>query len=205
MPVSAEVAAAVDVPEPPERVWRAAMDWDRQGEWMLATRVELTGGDGRSVGSTARAVTGLSGYGIADTFEVVEWAENGDRRCVVRHTGGVVRGLGIFEVVPRTGGSRFSWSERLRAAVRGAGHGWAGRWSGRRSRAGLQLVAAPVRPVLRQGTGDRADSADVRRGGWSGRTGWPAARGPVRRRSTWPTTTTSGAYRCTGWRRCSSG
>ncbi len=134
--MSAEVAvcAGVEVPEPPERVWRAAMDWDRQGEWMLGTRVELTSGDGRSVGSTARAVTGLGRYGVGDTFEVVEWttpkdavgAADGVRRCVVRHTGGVIRGLGVFEVTPNgAGGARMTWSELLDLPLGAPGRlGW---------------------------------------------------------------------------------
>jgi Polyketide cyclase / dehydrase and lipid transport len=132
--VSAAVSATVAIPEAPELVWRAAMDWERQGEWVLATRVALTGGNGRSVGSTVRAVTGLRGYGIADTFEIVEWtapddtgsADGGVRRCVVRHTGGVVRGLGIFEVVPNgAGDSRMTWAELLELPLGAAGRlGW---------------------------------------------------------------------------------
>jgi uncharacterized protein YndB with AHSA1/START domain len=141
--VGAAVSATVEIPEPPDKVWRAAMDWERQGDWMLATRVRLTGGDGRSVGSTARAVTGLGGFGIADTFEVVEWVEGngsadgakedakqdaagGVRRCVVRHTGGLVRGLGIFEVTPDgVGGTRMTWAELLELPFGAPGRlGW---------------------------------------------------------------------------------
>lgn len=101
----------VEVDAPPELVWRAAMDWARQGDWMLATTVRVTDGDGASVGSALVAVTGVGPLGVADSMEIVEW--NPPKRCVVRHTGRVVHGLGIFEVTPRGDGSTFSWSEEL--------------------------------------------------------------------------------------------
>ena len=34
-----EIRLEVDVAAPVERTWAAATDWDRQGEWMLVTRV----------------------------------------------------------------------------------------------------------------------------------------------------------------------
>lgn len=101
----------VEVDAPPELVWRAAMDWTRQGEWMLGTQVRVTEGDGVSVGSALVAVTGVGPVGVSDSMEIVEWEP--PRRCVVRHTGRMVRGLGIFEVAARDGRSVFSWSEEL--------------------------------------------------------------------------------------------
>ncbi|MCW2633481.1 MAG: Polyketide cyclase, partial [Pseudonocardia sp.] len=102
----------VDVDAPPEQVWRAAMDWERQGEWILATQVRVVDGDGESVGSKVEAVTGIGGLGVSDTFEIVEWEP--PQRCVVRHTGRVVRGTGTFEVRPRgTSASTFVWTEHL--------------------------------------------------------------------------------------------
>lgn len=112
-----ELTVPVDVNAPAELVWRTLTDWERQGEWMLGTRVEVTSpGDGRHPGATLRAVTGAGPVGFADTMEIVEWAEadGGPRRCVVRHTGRVVRGEGVFEVVelgPRR--CRILWSELL--------------------------------------------------------------------------------------------
>ena len=40
---------AVDVAAPAEAVWAAAVDWDRQGEWMLGTRVHGGHGEGAQV------------------------------------------------------------------------------------------------------------------------------------------------------------
>jgi hypothetical protein len=108
-----ELTVRVDVDATPQAVWRKLTDWEGQGDWMLATRVEVTGGgDGRRVGATLEAVTGVGPLGITDRMEIVEWTP--PRRCVVRHLGRVVRGEGIFEVVPLPAGrARLLWSELL--------------------------------------------------------------------------------------------
>jgi carbon monoxide dehydrogenase subunit G len=105
--VPVDVAASQDV------VWHVVTDWERQGEWMPATRVEVTSqGDGWGLGATVRAVTGVGPVGFTDTMEVVEW--DPPHRCVMRHTGRLVRGEGVFEVVALPHGrSRFLWSELL--------------------------------------------------------------------------------------------
>ena len=41
-----DLVERIDVDAPPERVWAALTDWERQGEWMLATDVR----DGRRTG-----------------------------------------------------------------------------------------------------------------------------------------------------------
>ena len=93
------------------------MDWPRQGEWVLATRVEVTSGDGRSVGSGVRVATGVGPLAVVDTMVVTEWTEQrpaGPFRCVVEHTGRVVRGGGVFEVVAAgEDRSTFRWVEQL--------------------------------------------------------------------------------------------
>jgi carbon monoxide dehydrogenase subunit G len=109
----AELTVPVDVDAPAEAVWRAVTDWPGQGEWMLGTRVSVTGGgEGHQVGATLAAFTGVGPVGFTDTMEIVEWEP--PRRCVVRHTGRVVRGDGVFEVVPLgPERARFLWTERL--------------------------------------------------------------------------------------------
>ena len=95
----AELTVPVDVNAPAEAVWHTVTDWPGQGEWMLGTRVEVDGpGDGRHLGARLRAFTGVGPLGFTDTMEIVAWEP--PRRCVVRHTGKVVRGDGVFEVVP---------------------------------------------------------------------------------------------------------
>jgi hypothetical protein len=44
--IPVEVTSRVVVPAQPADLWRLAMDWARQGEWMLATRV--SGGQARA-------------------------------------------------------------------------------------------------------------------------------------------------------------
>jgi hypothetical protein len=49
---------------------------------------------------------------------VTEW--DPPRRCVVRHTGKVVRGDGIFEVVPHGELTEFRWTELVELPLPGA-------------------------------------------------------------------------------------
>jgi hypothetical protein len=103
-----EIISRVLVPAEPAELWRLAMDWPRQGDWMLATRV--SGGQG--VGAIVTARTGLGPVGFTDTMVITEW--HPPHRCVVRHTGSVLRGTGVFEVASRGPMSEFAWTERLR-------------------------------------------------------------------------------------------
>lgn len=123
--MTTDLELSVDVAADPETTWRAATDWVRQGEWIPATRVEVTSGDGRSVGSKLAAKTGYGPLGFLDTMEITEWDPTG-HRCVVVHTGRVVRGGGIFEVrAAPGGGSVFHWSEQLDLPLGAVGRaGW---------------------------------------------------------------------------------
>ena len=98
-----ELPVPVEVDAPAAAVWAYVTDWERQGEWMLGTRVRVTGGDGRGVGTTLHAVTGVGPLGVPDTMEVVEFAAptpTTPGRAAVRHTGRIIRGDGFFEVAP---------------------------------------------------------------------------------------------------------
>ena len=74
---------------------------------------------GAAAGAAVVARTGLGPVGFTDTMEITEW--DPPRRCTVRHTGKVVRGAGVFEVVPVSGGAgngagngtEFRWTERM--------------------------------------------------------------------------------------------
>jgi hypothetical protein len=108
-----EITARITLAEPPARVWQVALDWSRQHEWIWATRAS----GGAAAGAAAVARTGFGPAGFTDTMEITEW--DPPRRCTVRHTGRVVRGTGVFEVVPASGGkgtgngSEFRWTERM--------------------------------------------------------------------------------------------
>ena len=104
----AELSLAVDVDAPPEAVWDAAVDWDRQHEWMVGTTVR----GGHGLGARLTAFTGWQGIGFTDPMTITAW--DPPRRCVVRHDGRVVRGTAAFEVVALDGGrARFVWTEWL--------------------------------------------------------------------------------------------
>ena len=108
----AEVSARVDIDASPTAVWDAVVDWDAQHEWMFLTRVRGTALDGRGVGGRLEAFTGLGPIGFLDTMEITEWEP--PRRCVVLHTGKVVRGTAAFVVEPReTAAATFVWAEWL--------------------------------------------------------------------------------------------
>ena len=127
-----ELTEQVDVDAPPEQVWAALVDWDRQGEWILQTDVRAVG-EARGVGGRFDAVTGvklpgrlLGGrrIGVLDTMLITAWEH--PRRIDVRHTGRVVRGTGTFEIRPRgDGGSTFVWTEGLDLPLGALGRaGW---------------------------------------------------------------------------------
>lgn len=118
-----ELTERVDVDVPARAAWDALTDWERQGEWILATRVRVTsGGDG--VGTTLSAFTGAGPLGFTDTMEVTRFEP--PRLCEVRHTGELVRGTGLFEVLSRGDhGCTFVWSERFDLPFGAAGRaGW---------------------------------------------------------------------------------
>ncbi len=102
-----DVCARVTVAADPARVWEAVVDWPGQHRWILATRT--TGGHG--VGAQVTGRTGFGPAGFTDHMVITEW--DPPRRCVVRPTGRLVRGLGEFEVTPRGAASEFRWAEYL--------------------------------------------------------------------------------------------
>jgi hypothetical protein len=87
------------------------MDWHRQREWMLATTVRPTVGDGHGVGGRIEATTGVGPLGVVDEMEITGW--DPPHGAYVRHVGRIVRGTAAFEVRARPGGSTFVWSEDL--------------------------------------------------------------------------------------------
>src|SRR3712207_7451066 len=97
-----ERVETVVVDAPPQRVWAALTDWTRQGEWMLLTDVELTGGDqhgvGGRVGARPRPPLGGRRPGGLDTNVDTEWGPpRGARGPHPRPVGG---GPGRFGISP---------------------------------------------------------------------------------------------------------
>lgn len=132
--MSADVQAARVIDAPAEQVWGILTDWERQGEWMPATRVRSF--RGHSPGGRIEAWTGVGRLGFRDTMEITGW--DPPRRCDVIHTGRVLRGPGSFAVEPLGAARcRVVWEERLELPL------------GRLGRASWPLV----RPLARAGLG----------------------------------------------------
>jgi hypothetical protein len=125
-----EITSRVLVPADPADLWRLVMDWPRQGDWMLATRVR----GGQGVGACVVARTGVGRLGFTDTMVITQWFP--PHRCVVRHTGRVVRGTGVFEVARRGPVSQLCWTERLQLPWPASGP--LGRW----------LASGPTRLIM---------------------------------------------------------
>jgi carbon monoxide dehydrogenase subunit G len=123
-----ELTETVDVDAPAEQVWTALTDWRSQGEWMLGTDVRTVDGEAQGVGGRLAARTGvpLPGgrhLGVLDTMLVTRWEP--PTRVDVRHTGRIVRGTGVFEIVPRGERSTFVWTEQLDLPLGALGRlGW---------------------------------------------------------------------------------
>jgi carbon monoxide dehydrogenase subunit G len=109
------VTSRVAVPAAPEQVWLAVVDWSGQRRWIIGTHVR--GGQGQ--GATVVGRTGIGPLGFTDTMVITHWEP--PRRCVLHHTGRLVRGDGIFEVTPADAGSEFSWTEQLQLPLAAAG------------------------------------------------------------------------------------
>ncbi|WP_433238145.1 SRPBCC family protein [Streptosporangium sp. CA-135522] len=106
------ISVSVDATARPEQVFSVLTDWSRHGEWMVLTHAHVTAGDGRSEGSRLAAFTGVGPVGFLDTMEITRW--DPPTTVAVRHTGRLVRGTGVFHVLPRGGGgSRIVWQEEL--------------------------------------------------------------------------------------------
>jgi hypothetical protein len=97
-----------ELPESPAIVFSYVMDWQRQSEWILFTAVSTRNSTSK-VGEVVRAKSGIGPFVFTDTMTVTEWVAG--ERCVIRHKGGIVRGIGIFEVQAQAGGSIFIWTE----------------------------------------------------------------------------------------------
>lgn len=110
-----ELTVSVDVEAPPLQVWRALVDWERQGEWMPLTDVHVVSGDPHGVGGRIEARTGMPvgsrRLGLLDTMEITGW--HPPYRVEVLKTGRVVRGRAIFEVRSRMAGATVVWTQEL--------------------------------------------------------------------------------------------
>jgi hypothetical protein len=137
--MTATLVCEIDVAASADLVWRMLTDWPAQGDWMLATTVTAVGSPG--VGQQITAITGLGERGLSDEMVITRWEP--PRLAEVMHVGRVLRGPGLFEVVP-TGPQtcRFVWAEDLELPL-----GRLGLWGWRLAR---PMAAAGVTASLRR-------------------------------------------------------
>jgi uncharacterized protein YndB with AHSA1/START domain len=116
--MTVRVLERVAVAAPPDAVFEALTDWERQSRWMAFTTVKADAGEHR-VGERFSAFTGVGPVGFTDPMEVTIW--DPPHRTDVRHLGNVVRGTGTFLVEPAPGGCWMTWIEDLELPLGTAG------------------------------------------------------------------------------------
>lgn len=108
------LAISLTIDAPLVQVWDSLVDWEKQGEWMLQTRVWVTSHARDGIGTRISAFTGIKSLGILDTMEVTTWTP--PYLCDVVHTGAIIKGTGRFELSEINPGlTRFDWSEEVLA------------------------------------------------------------------------------------------
>jgi hypothetical protein len=106
------VEVSIDIDAPADVTWQVLTDWERQGEWMPMTAVEVASGSPVGLGATLSARSGFGPASFVDPMVVDVW--DPPHRCEVVHLGKVVTGRGVFLVSDLPGGrSRFVWREEL--------------------------------------------------------------------------------------------
>ena len=110
-----DFSCQVVIDAPVTQVWRALVDWNRQGEWMALTRVTASdkGADDSGIGTTIDAFTGVGALGVLDKMRVTAWEP--PFFCRVEHYGKVIKGIGEFRLVELGDRTRFDWYEEIRA------------------------------------------------------------------------------------------
>ncbi|CAB4804564.1 unannotated protein [freshwater metagenome] len=111
---SNHIAISLTIDAPIQEVWDSLVDWEKQGSWMLNTKVWVTSSINIGVGTQISAFTGVKNFGVLDTMEVTEWKS--PYLCDVIHTGAVIKGSGRFMLkeLDKTH-TRFDWSEEILA------------------------------------------------------------------------------------------
>jgi hypothetical protein len=106
------IAISVEIHAPIQNVWNSLSQWEKQGEWMLQTKVWVTSEITEGVGTHISAFTGIKKIGILDTMLVTTWQP--PHTCDVIHTGKIIKGGGRFHLREvGEGRTVFDWSEEV--------------------------------------------------------------------------------------------
>jgi uncharacterized protein YndB with AHSA1/START domain len=111
-----EVDRSIVLPTTPTQAWQVLTQWERQADWMLdADRVTVVSDAREGIGVRLAVRTRLFGVpAFTEPIEVTGWEP--PRRLTIRH-GGPLSGTGTWRLDPVDGGSRFTWTERVRLDV----------------------------------------------------------------------------------------
>jgi hypothetical protein len=110
--MKADLALTQRVKAPQEKVFDEIVNWPKQGEWMLGTKVWVTKNNGEGVGGEFAAFTGVGKLGFLDPMRITEW--NRPHSVSVIHLGKVVKGTGAMQVKKISENeSEFIWSESI--------------------------------------------------------------------------------------------
>ncbi|MEU7580171.1 SRPBCC family protein [Streptomyces sp. NPDC041068] len=102
---------------PAAEAWRRLTTWERHGDVVPLTRVDVLTPPPTHVGTVFVARSALGPLGFDDVMEVVEWTPpttTAPGRCRLEKRGTFVTGWAEIEVRPDTTGARVLWREDLR-------------------------------------------------------------------------------------------
>ena len=109
---SNHIAISLKINAPIQKVWDSLVQWEKQGEWMLQTKVWVTSEITEGVGTSIKAVTGVGSFGVLDSMTVTSWQP--PHTCDVLHTGKIIKGTGRFHLREITSDTTiFDWSEEV--------------------------------------------------------------------------------------------
>jgi hypothetical protein len=114
-----DLSLSIELEAPIDFVWNEMVNWEKQSEWMLATKVYDDHISPTGVGHKIKAFTGFfprrnSILGVMDHMVVSEW--NPPYFCRVEHVGKIIKGYGTFTLSSsKDGKTQFDWFERIEA------------------------------------------------------------------------------------------
>jgi hypothetical protein len=109
---SNHIAISLKIDAPIQKVWESLAQWDKQGDWMLQTKVWVTSEITEGIGTSINAFTGIARLGVLDSMTVTSWQP--PHTCDVVHTGKIIKGTGRFHLVEVSADTTlFDWSEEV--------------------------------------------------------------------------------------------
>ena len=109
MPMINKISAKIVIDGTQESVFSAVTNWTSQRNWIFATKVKSVGDGSHKIGGKLEAFTGIGSIGFLDTMTITKW--DPPTLCEVTHTGKVLKGAGLFEVVIDNNKTYFIWTE----------------------------------------------------------------------------------------------